>query len=146
MILKFWNCALAHWTHSICVQGHMGFMDQHWTASLCAADSLVMNVRSLILTVLGYFVLWKYCGGGGALGGPSFRSRFPKGPIDAKLCTRLKNCARETKIKFTLPFVLYTKWKEKRKIEHFGLTFGRKGSCDSVTGGPIFANLVSKYP
>ena len=28
----------------------------------------------------------------------------------------------------------------------FGLTFGRKRSCDSITGGPIFANLVSKYP
>ena len=28
----------------------------------------------------------------------------------------------------------------------FGLTFGRKWSHDSVTGGPIFANLVSKYP
>ena len=45
--------------------------------------------------------------------------------------------------KFTLPFVLYTKWK---KFSLFGLTFGRKRSRDSVTGGPIFANLVSKYP
>ena len=33
-----------------------------------------------------------------------------------------------------------------KKISLFGLTFGRKGSCDSVTGGPIFANLVSNYP
>ena len=31
------------------------------------------------------------------------------------------------------------------KISLFGLTFGHKRSCDSVTGGPIFANLVSKY-
>ena len=32
------------------------------------------------------------------------------------------------------------------KFSLFGLTFGRKRSCDSVAGGPIFANLVSKYP
>ena len=31
------------------------------------------------------------------------------------------------------------------KISLFGLTFGHKRSCDSVMGGPIFANLVSKY-
>ena len=36
--------------------------------------------------------------------------------------------------------------KKKKKISLFGLTFGRKRSRDSVTGGPIFANLVSKYP
>ena len=44
--------------------------------------------------------------------------------------------------KITLPLVLYTKWK---KISLFGLTFGHKRSSDSVMGGPIFANLVSKY-
>ena len=33
-----------------------------------------------------------------------------------------------------------------KKFSLFGLTFGRKRSRDSVTGGPIFANLVSKYP
>ena len=32
------------------------------------------------------------------------------------------------------------------KISLFGLTFGHKRSRDSVMGGPIFANLVSKYP
>ena len=44
--------------------------------------------------------------------------------------------------KFTLPFVLYAKW----KFSLFGLTFGCKRPCDSVTGGPIFANLVSNIP
>ena len=33
-----------------------------------------------------------------------------------------------------------------KKSSLFGLTFGRKRSRDSVTGGLIFANLVSKYP
>ena len=33
-----------------------------------------------------------------------------------------------------------------KKFSLFGLTFGHKRSRDSVTGGPIFANLVSKYP
>ena len=48
------------------------------------------------------------------------------------------------KKKITLPFVLYTKWG--KKISLFWLTFGCKRSRDSVTGGPILANLVSKYP
>ena len=33
-----------------------------------------------------------------------------------------------------------------KKFSLFGLTFGRKRSRDSVTGGPIFPNLVSNYP
>ena len=46
-------------------------------------------------------------------------------------------------LKFTLPFVLYTKWK---KSHFLGWPLVAKRSRDSVTGGPIFANLVSKYP
>ena len=33
-----------------------------------------------------------------------------------------------------------------KQFSLFGLTFGRKRSHDSVTGGPIFTNLVSNYP
>ena len=33
-----------------------------------------------------------------------------------------------------------------KELSLFGLTFGRKRSLDSVTGGSIFANLVLKYP
>ena len=36
--------------------------------------------------------------------------------------------------------------KNGEQISLFGLKFGRKRSGDSVTGGPIFANLVSEYP
>ena len=45
------------------------------------------------------------------------------------------------KIHFAICFV-----HKMKKFSLFGLTFGRKRSRDSVTGGPIFANLVSKYP
>ena len=45
------------------------------------------------------------------------------------------------KIHFAICFV-----HKMKKFSLFGLTFGRKKSRDSVTGGPIFANLVSKYP
>ena len=45
------------------------------------------------------------------------------------------------KIHFAICFV-----HKMKKFSLFGLTYGRKRSRDSVTGGPIFANLVSKYP
>ena len=33
-----------------------------------------------------------------------------------------------------------------KKLSLSGLTFGHKRSCDSITGGLVFANLVSIYP
>ena len=44
--------------------------------------------------------------------------------------------------KRTKLLIYWPKW----KISLSGLTFGCKRSCDSATGGPIFAKLVSKYP
>ena len=50
------------------------------------------------------------------------------------------------RLKLKIHFAIICFVHKMNKFSLFGLTFGRKRSCDSVTGGPIFANLVSKYP
>ena len=61
--------------------------------------------------------------------------------IQSKKRTKLLIYRRKWKIHFAICFV-----HKMEKISLFGLTFGRKRSRDSVTWGPICANLVSKYP
>ena len=61
--------------------------------------------------------------------------------IQSKKRTKLLIYRQKWKIHFAICFV-----HKMKKFSLFGLTFGRKRSRDSVTGGPIFANLVSKYP
>ena len=61
--------------------------------------------------------------------------------IQSKKRTKLLIYRPKWKIHFAICFVHKIK-----KFSLFGLTFGRKRSRDSVTGGLIFANLVSKYP
>ena len=58
----------------------------------------------------------------------------------AKIYKVIQNHLDE-KIHFSICFV-----HKMKKIITFGLTFGRKRSRNSVTGGSIFTNLVSKYP
>ena len=60
--------------------------------------------------------------------------------IQSKKRTKLLIYRPKWKIHFAICFV-----HKMKKISHFGLTFGRKRSRDSVMGGLIFANLVSKY-
>ena len=61
--------------------------------------------------------------------------------IQSKQRTKLLIYRPKWKIHFAICFV-----HKMKKFSLFWLTFGRKRSCDSVTGGPIFVNLVSRYP